>query len=334
MRLGADHHDRGSGSRATTGARWCGNWTTGGTLAQSVQGPWCPDPGMRSWETYFLPVIVHTATDVPRNSRGLLATKQPPLYTAASNPMGLALPKLEGEWKAAQNICLLPFQYGSCLNRELASRDSLYALSELFQIAASAEVQFLNLLHKHIEHELSFVGDEDDISYHSISLLNLKYIKLQLNDARAAPGGDDRHPPEPPLARLAARRRLRARREDGGPAPRRLRVPAATGGDPGARVRAGHDHAGQQLGAGGVAALRRHDHDRAAAHHHRYHLHPPLLRLLRLGHELRRAGLGTQPMWMWGVTAAPVVGLSYLLYRWDFIVKLYHYIIPSRRDGQ
>ena len=55
------------------------------------------------------------------------------------------------EWKAAQNICLLPLQYGLRLDKELARQDGLYALSELFQFAASAEGQMLNLLSSRME---------------------------------------------------------------------------------------------------------------------------------------------------------------------------------------
>ncbi|KAL9027738.1 MAG: hypothetical protein Q9196_003780 [Gyalolechia fulgens] len=77
-------------------------------------------------------------------------------------------------------MCLLPLQYGSRLNTELARQDALYALGELFQFAASAEVQLLNLLHNRIEHELSFVGGQNVGRYQVVLLLNLKYIKTQL----------------------------------------------------------------------------------------------------------------------------------------------------------
>jgi hypothetical protein len=69
--------------------------------------------------------------------------------------------QLDEEWRAAQNIFFLPFQYGPRLDRGLTSRNALYALSELFRFAALVEVQFLNLLQNRIEHELSFVGAED-----------------------------------------------------------------------------------------------------------------------------------------------------------------------------
>lgn len=154
---------------------------SGKDLSQSLDGPWNPRPGTRSWETYFFPVIVHQTAhqDVaqPRESTRL----QPPTSGfAASGQAGRANQAPAEEWRAAQNICLLPSEYGSQLDKDLASRDALYALSELFRFAASAEVQFLNLLHKKIEQELSFVGAEGVHQRDSVSLINLKYIKTQL----------------------------------------------------------------------------------------------------------------------------------------------------------
>ncbi|KAK1961464.1 hypothetical protein LY78DRAFT_293747 [Colletotrichum sublineola] len=135
---------------------------TGRELAESIQGPWSPRPGKNFWETFLHPVIV------PR------ATKQ----TGASNPAFIVKSSTR---KAAQNICHLPFEYGAHLNRELASRDVMYALSELLHFAASAEIQFLNVLQKYMNHELSFVGAPEIAHGHSISLLNLRYIKMQLS---------------------------------------------------------------------------------------------------------------------------------------------------------
>ncbi|KAL1836175.1 hypothetical protein VTJ49DRAFT_5472 [Mycothermus thermophilus] len=88
--------------------------------------------------------------------------------------------------KVADSV--LPLSYGSFLDRDLARRDAVYALSELFRFAASAELQFLNLLHHCIEHELSFVGlhpdtagnPQGDEGRDTVILLNLKYIKTQL----------------------------------------------------------------------------------------------------------------------------------------------------------
>ncbi|KDN68942.1 hypothetical protein CSUB01_09360 [Colletotrichum sublineola] len=102
------------------------------------------------------------------------ATKQ----IGASNPAFIVKSSTR---KAAQNICHLPFEYGAHLNRELASRDVMYALSELLHFAASAEIQFLNVLQKYMNHELSFVGAPEIAHGHSISLLNLRYIKMQLS---------------------------------------------------------------------------------------------------------------------------------------------------------
>jgi Mg2+ and Co2+ transporter CorA len=93
-------------------------------------------------------------------------------------PNILPVPETKGSWRASQNICMLPFQYGQQLEQDLAAKDALYALSELFLFAATAEVQFLNLIRSLIEHELSFIGEA---KFHAISLLNLRYIKAQLS---------------------------------------------------------------------------------------------------------------------------------------------------------
>lgn len=49
----------GQEAAALSAVVWLDN---GRDLSQSVQGPWCPFPGTRPWETYFFPVIVHQPT--------------------------------------------------------------------------------------------------------------------------------------------------------------------------------------------------------------------------------------------------------------------------------
>lgn len=145
----------------------------GRDLAQSVPGPWNPLPGTRPWETYFLPIIVDHGS-APFGTSDTL-----PLAHHFSVP-GDFTPQHGEEWKAAQNICHLPFQYGENLDDELASQDALYALSELLHFSASATVQYLNFLGQKMHHELSFIGRRDIIQSNSASLLNLKYIKTLL----------------------------------------------------------------------------------------------------------------------------------------------------------
>ncbi|KAK1767611.1 hypothetical protein QBC33DRAFT_71366 [Phialemonium atrogriseum] len=156
---------------------------SGKDLCQTMKGPWSPRAGTKAWETYFFPVIVNPAIDTPFTQ----STDKPstPLAGLTSvhdimEPQSHTGDRQAEEWKAAQNVALLPFQYGSRLNKRIARRDTLYALNQVFQFSASAEVQFLNLLQSRIVHELSFVGAQGDGKYHSISLLNLKYIKTQL----------------------------------------------------------------------------------------------------------------------------------------------------------
>jgi hypothetical protein len=151
----------------------------GKDLAHSVEGPWNPRGGTKAWETYFVPVIVHEAAAIPSRPANDALPVPASLRPAASNA-SRAHDDSSGAWKAAQNACLLPFHYGSHLDKDLARKDVLYALSELLQFAALAEGQFLNLLHDRIEHELSFIGDENIREYHTIMLLNLKFVKTQL----------------------------------------------------------------------------------------------------------------------------------------------------------
>lgn len=163
-------------------------------LALGVEGPWCPHPGTRPWETLFCPIIVHDASEhswKSRSPRGFKrssshnigrAEEPPPAISASAHGPGCAT---ACKWKAAQNACLLPFQYGSKIDDGVASSDVFYAVSEVFDFAASAESQFINLLQSRIKQELSFIDKSTEhadlsSSFHSIILLNLKYIKTQL----------------------------------------------------------------------------------------------------------------------------------------------------------
>lgn len=157
-----------------TAVVWLDN---GNDLANSFEGPWKPREGTRPWETYFFPVIVPQPSDITQPTVG-----KSEYYSPFSTP--LLIPQSHGhgsaEWRAAQNICHLPMQYGSRLDKDLASKDALYGLSELFQFAAAAEAQFLNLISARIQQEMSFVGYSNVARNYSTSLLNLKYIKTQL----------------------------------------------------------------------------------------------------------------------------------------------------------
>lgn len=88
--------------------------------------------------------------------------------THASNRPGV-------EWKAAQNICLFPFQYGSCLDKGLARQNALYALSELFQFAASSEPS--PQLHRA---SALFCRAPERRLAQRLSLVDIKYIRTQL----------------------------------------------------------------------------------------------------------------------------------------------------------
>ncbi|OHE97503.1 hypothetical protein CORC01_07118 [Colletotrichum orchidophilum] len=154
----------------------------GKELADSIEGPWSHTPETNAWKTFFHPVIVPQATDLPNTSQTLFKAES--FSSRSSKRPNTSSPALiveSASWKAGQNISHLPFKYGAHLNRELASRDVLYALSELLHFVAAAEIQFFNVLQKCIDKELSFVGAPEIGESHSVSLLNLRYIKMQLS---------------------------------------------------------------------------------------------------------------------------------------------------------
>ncbi|MCJ1349983.1 hypothetical protein MMC31_008226 [Peltigera leucophlebia] len=193
------------------------------------------------------------------------------------------------EWKVAQNVCLFPFQYGSCLDKGLPRQDALYALSKLFQFAASSQLQFLNLLHNCIKHELSFVGQQNVGRRNAVSLLNLKYTKTQLTlhsqglaetditlENRDSLGWP--RAPEPPKADKAANLLL----TDFKYLLQRAETLAR-------ECELGTDHAGEQLRLGRVEAFHN---DGAETHGNSYHIYSLIIRLLDLGHELPGVGFG------------------------------------------
>lgn len=132
-------------------------------LAHSLQGPWNPRPDtLYTWETHFFPVIVHQDDSWPLHSPTDNTSQYSGNFSAIPDIRIRSETRPKNEWRAAQNICLLPFLYGSRLDKILASRDALYALSELFRFAASAaEVQSFNFIEKRINHELSLIETEE-----------------------------------------------------------------------------------------------------------------------------------------------------------------------------
>ena len=141
----------------------------GRDLADSAKGPWYPplNQSFQPHESYFYPIIVqHTNND-------FLGAVSQSISHSADGHNG-------HPWKASQNTCLLPFEYGSHLNKEEATEDAFYALSELFHFVASAGVQYLNLFATRIEDELSFIGIDDHAESQQIILINLRYMKTHL----------------------------------------------------------------------------------------------------------------------------------------------------------
>jgi Mg2+ and Co2+ transporter CorA len=202
----------------------------------------------------------------------------------------------------------------------------LYALSELFHFAASAEVQFLNLLHKRIMHELSFVGDENVAPYHSVSLLNLKYINMQLTSHAQGltetigilrnrqsldwPRVDNSAPAEKTAVLLLADFEYLLQRA--GTLARECEQGMATLANSAvleeSRRSANMTMTVQRLTILGTIFI-------------------PLSFVSGVwGMNFKELGTGSQPMWMLFPSMAPVILLSYLVYRWDAVTRLYRKI--------
>ena len=309
-----------------SGAKWRAViWLDSGRdLSQSVEGPWLPRSGTRAWETYFFPVIVPQVAD-SNPPQGDELTSQRSIFTQTTSKLTAhSNGNPVQDWRAAQNICLLPFQYGSRLHRDLACQDALYALSELFQFAASAELQSLNLLSTRIEHELSFVGDEDVSRYHSISLLNLKYIKTQLTSVTQRLAET--------VSILENRNSLDWPRAEGSAVVDRTAVLLYT--DFKYLLQRAETLAKEcEQGMATLANSSVLDESRRSANMG--------MRVQRLtiiatvfiplsfacsfwGMNFKELGNGSQPMWMYPASASPIVLLSYLLCHWSTLLKLCH----------
>ncbi|KAL8882800.1 MAG: hypothetical protein Q9198_000260, partial [Flavoplaca austrocitrina] len=301
-------------------------------LSQSFHGPWNPAPGTRAWETFFYPVIVQQAGDSPSQPRSE-NTRQPNLViNAGSSHVRPNSTKPEEEWRAAQNICLMPFQYGSRLDKDLASRDTLYALTELFQFAASAEAQFLNFCQKRIEHELSFVGTDNVGQYHSVSLLNLNYIKSLLTSHGQGLAET--------IGILKNRRSLDWPRVDKN----------ATAEKAAVLLLADFEFLFQRVGTlardceQGMATLANssvlEESRRSANTATRVQrltviatIFIPLSFVCSIwGTNFEELGSGTSPMWMLLMSAVPVIMFSYLIYNWEMVLGLYRKITSKSKE--
>jgi hypothetical protein len=116
----------------------------------------------------YLPVIQHRA-------KIALNYDELQTFTETDRPTTPA-PQL-GAGKPLQSSCLLPFQYGVSLDRDLMRIDALYALSDIFAFAASAENQFINLMQKQVDGAIrEFRGQEE------WSMAALRYSKDLLDD--------------------------------------------------------------------------------------------------------------------------------------------------------
>ncbi|OAT13581.1 hypothetical protein BDBG_08754 [Blastomyces gilchristii SLH14081] len=298
---------------------------SGKDLSHSVQGPWSPLSGTRPWETRFVPVIVHQAVDARSHStldrsEPVMGSRSVPTSSENNPPPS----RQETEWRAAQNICLLPFQYGSMIDREVAEQDALYAVSEVFQFAASSELQFLNLLHGRIKHELSFTGEQQKMGRRNdaVSLLNLRFIKTQLishaqrlaETVRTLETCDllgwqrDQESPK-------AQQRARLLLSDFGYLLQRAEGLARE-----------CDSGIDTLVNSSILEESRRSTENAIRVQKLTVLATIFIPLSFVctvwGMNFQELGSGTQPVWMWFVTAGPVILVSLLMYHFDTLIHL------------
>ncbi|TGO51361.1 hypothetical protein BOTNAR_0359g00110 [Botryotinia narcissicola] len=130
-------------------------------LSNSIPGPWCPEDNTNPWETYMLPILQHRDYLSLCNDRSQEAIP----------------PALIQPWEANQNACLLPFQYGRFLDKEILYHDALYAISDVFRLSAASEAKFLNIINDVINHEL-----EVSKNLNKASMVNLQYLRRLIDN--------------------------------------------------------------------------------------------------------------------------------------------------------
>ena len=150
----------------------------GKDLSKSLPGPWWPssrhDAVKYPWETYFFPIVVEGAND---SSPNWSASQDSIMEHLAGGNNGAET----STWQGAQNIATLPFHYNSNPEGISSGDDTLYLLGDLFRFAACAEKQFLNFLRLCVAIEISSVGRSKTSleNHHAVPLVNLAYIKTQ-----------------------------------------------------------------------------------------------------------------------------------------------------------
>lgn len=117
--------------------------------------PW----SVRTPESYYLPVIRH---------KPMLALKCHLFAAQPSDRMDISGDKI-------QSLSNLSHDYGRSLRPKIKAKDSFYNLNEIFNFAASSQVQFLNLIDAKLD---SYVSRPADQEYESLP--DLKYTKETL----------------------------------------------------------------------------------------------------------------------------------------------------------
>ncbi|KAM4057225.1 corA-like Mg2+ transporter protein [Hirsutella rhossiliensis] len=124
---------------------------SGAPIPSRPSVPW----SVRQHESYYLPVILH---------RHMVALKFH-LFASADS----------GDDAHARSASSLPADYGRSLRPSIMARDALYSLTEVFDFAASSQMEFLNLIDVKLDKYTSLPAEED-----FQILPNLTYMKQTL----------------------------------------------------------------------------------------------------------------------------------------------------------
>lgn len=290
----------------------------GRDLAQSVSGPWLPQIGTLPWQTQFSPVIVNSITDTTP-----VMNVHDDHATEPHQQIGGMRPE-QDTWRAAQNICWLPFEYGSLImDKDLARGDALYSLSELFLFAASAEAQLLNFIEQRIEHEISLTREDGKTPNQSALLLNLKYLKALLASHAQSLAET--------TGLLRNRHSLNWPRIEGNAVVDKMATLLLT--DFEYLLQKAHTLAHEcEQGMATLANIAVLEESRHSAEMARKvqklttisTVFIPLAFMCSVwGMNFAELGSGKQPIWMFGASLLPAIILAYIIYSWDFVMSIF-----------
>src|SRR5437762_2734591 len=100
-----------------------------------------------------------------------MTVRQTSMERAISSTQGHPMEGYADHTSIPQTTALLPFDFDTFLEDDIAKHNAFYALSNLFQHAAFSEMQLLSLIEWQIEREMAFL-DTDRRQSHSLDNLH------------------------------------------------------------------------------------------------------------------------------------------------------------------